>query len=569
MPFLSAVSDDEGRTIYDFGQNAAAYVSFDVSGEAGARVIVEHSEILDRGRFSNANMRSAAARIDYTLKGGATERYRPRFTFMGFRYARVTVEGNATIERIASIPITSATAPAGEASSASALVNRLVENARWSLRSNFIEAPTDCPQRDERLGWTGDAQVFAAASCYLNRSQKFWRKWLRDLMADQRADGAIPHVCPDPTRGHEDLVPGFYGSTGWGDAIVLVPWTLYLHYGDVEALEETFPSMVRWVDFLWSISNGPVIRPPRERGKRGFTFGDWLQPSGPTEKPYPVIGDDAAATIYHFISTDRVAMIAGLLGREAIADAMRARAEEIRAAFSFEFITPSGRLAYDDQTSYALAILHDLIPPDRREAANAYFKRTVARAGGRLQTGFIGTPALLPALVKIGATKLAADLFLQEEAPGWLYQVKNGATTIWERWDAIRPDGSVFAPDMNSFNHYAYGAVCQWLFESLGGFRPDPEAPGFKRILVEPFVIPRLSPFRARHDSHAGTIEARWSVGDGAVDYQISIPSGAEGLWINPDAYLELTIDAAPLGGAAPIRLAAGTHHARYRSNEA
>jgi len=561
---IATFADAQGRTVYDFGQNAAAYVRFTARGEAGARIVVDHAEILDKGAFSNANMRSAEVRLEYTLKGGEAETYSPIFTFMGFRYARVAIEGKATIEKIESVPITSATAPAGEIATGHALVNRLVENTRWSLRSNFVEVPTDCPQRDERLGWTGDAQVFAPTACYLNKSQAFWRKWLRDLMADQRPDGAIPHVSPDPTRGHEDVVPGFYGSTGWGDAIVIVPWTLYLHYGDRDALKETLPAMVRWVDFLWSISNGPVISPPRKWGSRGFSFGDWLQPSGSTEKPFPVIGEDAAATIYHYISTRLVARIAGLLGEAATAADMTKRADAIQAAFADEFITASGRLAYDDQTSYALAFVHDLIPPAKREAAKGYFKRAIARADGRLQTGFIGTPALLPALVKIGEAKLAADLFLQEEVPGWLYQVKNGATTIWERWDAIKPDGSVFAPDMNSYNHYAYGAVCQWLFEGVGGFRPDPDMPGFKRILFDPTPIAALGSFEARHDSAAGTIAAKWSLKDGHASYEFTIPEGAEGLWSDPARHPGLEIDGRA-AGPAPVSIGAGTHRARFR----
>ena len=353
-------------------------------------------------------------------------------------------------------------------------------------------------------------------------------------MADQRPGGEIPHVSPDPTRGHEDIVPRFYGSTGWGDAIVLVPWALYLHYGDRDVLKETLPAMVRWVDYLWSVSDGPVLRPPRDRVERGFTFGDWLQPSGPTEKPLPTIGDDAAATIYHYISTAKLAEIAALLGETAIAADMRRRAEAIKAAIAYEFITPSGRLAYDDQTSYALMFLHDLIPPEKQEAAKGYFRATIKRAEGRIQTGFIGTPALLPALVKIGAADLAAEIFLQEGVPGWLYQVKRGATTIWERWDAIKEDGSVFDPAMNSYNHYAYGAVCQWLFEAAAGFAPDPSAPGFKRIVIAPTIIKALAPVHARHQSSQGPIEVNWSLEGDAVTYDFTIPPGAEAVWAKP-----------------------------------
>ncbi len=431
LPVVRSFADDQGRTVYDFGQNSAGYVSLTVRGEAGARVIIEHAEILDRhGVFDNANMRTAAARVEYVLKGGGEESYKPHFTFQGFRYARVAMEGAATIVSIVSVPITSATASTASFSSANPLVNRLVENTIWSLRSNFIEIPTDCPQRDERLGWTGDAQVFAPAACYLNGSETFLRKWLRDVMADQRDDGAIAHVVPDPTRMRPDAYPGFFGSTGWGDAICVVPWVLWLHYGDRSVLDETLPAMVKWVDFVWSISDGPIVRPPRARSARGATFGDWLQPSGPSEKPLPTCGDDMAATLYLYISSTLAAKAARVVGKARIAARMTRRAETVRKAFAREFIAPSGRLVYDDQTSYALAILHDLIPKKQLPAAREYFKAAIARADGRIGTGFIGTPALLPALIKIGEPELAASVFLQEEVPGWLYQVKMGATTI-------------------------------------------------------------------------------------------------------------------------------------------
>jgi alpha-L-rhamnosidase len=569
LPVTDAFKDAQGRTIYDFGQNSGGYVSFDVEGAAGAKVSVEHAEILDKGEFNNTNMRTAEARLDYVLKGGGVETYKPHFTFFGFRYVRVTIEGKAQITSIVSIPVTSAIHPTSSFSSGNPLVNRLVENTVWSQRANFIEVPTDCPQRDERLGWTGDAQVFAPTACYLNDSHAFWVKWLRDLMCDQREDGAIPHVCPDPTRGHEDKVPGFFGSTGWGDAIAIVPWTLWRHYGDKDILAETLPAMVRWSDFVWSISHGPVVRPPRPWASRGFSFGDWLQPSGPTEKPLPTIGDDAAATIYLYITAVIVADVAKVLGDSGTEQRMRERAAAVKTAFAHEFITPSGRLAYDDQTSYALAFLHDLIPDEHQAAAKQYFKATIARADGRIGTGFIGTPALLPALVKIGEPELAASVFLQEKVPGWLYQVKNGATTIWERWDAIKEDGSIFDPAMNSYNHYAYGAVCQWLFEAVAGFRPDPEKPGFKHIIFEPVIVPSLSPVAASHDSAAGRIEAHWSLIGDLVTYKVSVPAASAATLVLSFKYNDITINSAPVASAAGKEtrslLAPGTHVITFR----
>lgn len=578
LPVVASFRDAEDRTIYDFGQNAGGYVAFTVQGEAGARVLIEHAEVLDHtGQFDRESMRSAEARIEYVLKGGAPEHYRPTFTFFGFRYARVAIIGQARISHIEMVPISTATQQTAAFSSAHPLVNRLVENTVWSQRSNFIDVPTDCPQRDERLGWTGDAQVFAPTAAYLHESQGILRKYIRDMIADQRPDGAIPHVVPDPSRNHEDKVAGFYGSTGWGDAICVIPLVLHDHYGDTEIVAEALPAMAKWNDFVWSISNGPVVRPPMEWGERGFTFGDWLQPVGgkwPLEKPFRTIGDDAPATIYLYISSTLTARAARIVGDGALSQRMSARAETVHDTFVREFVTPAGRLLYDDQTSYALAILHDLIPPELLPAASGYFKAAIARSGGRLGTGFIGTPALLPALVKIGEPGLAAAVFLQEKIPGWLYQVKTGATTIWERWDAIGEDGRAFDPQMNSYNHYAYGAVCQWLFEAVAGFRPDPVDPGFRHIIFEPVIIPELSPVRAHHDSRAGRIEAGWSVTGDDVTYLVTIPEGARGTLVLSDGYDDAAVNGRPLAppaGKEKARtlLAPGTHTITFRISRA
>lgn len=543
-------TDAEGRTIHDFGQNVGGYVAFSVSGDAGDSVRIEHAEVLDKDdNFYNVNFRTAEAHTVYTLAGGDEEHYRPHFTFHGFRYARVTTTGKAKITKIHSVPISSVTEQKAHFTSGSPLVDRLVLNTVWSQRGNFIEVPTDCPQRDERLGWTGDAQVFAGTALYLADAHGFLCKYVRDIMADQRDDGAIPHLVPDPTRQQPEFYPGFYGSTGWGDAIAVIPWQLYLHYGDKDILAEALPAMIRWVDFVWSISGGPIVSPPRQWGARGFSFGDWLQPSGPSAKPLPTIGDDAAATIYLHITANLVARIAGIVGDAATAVRLSGMAAQVKSAFQREFITTSGRLAYDDQTSYALAILHDLVPEQHIEAAKNYFKATIARSEGRIGTGFIGTPALLPALLKIGEVGLAADVFLQEDVPGWLYQVKMGATTIWERWDAIQPDGTIYNPQMNSYNHYAYGAVCQWLFEAIAGFRPDPDAPGFARIVYAPTIIPDLSPVRAEHQSPRGLIVAGWSVEGNVANYEVEVPPGALGVLQLSDSYTNVTLDGVPFDG--------------------
>jgi alpha-L-rhamnosidase len=315
------------------------------------------------------------------------------------------------------------------------------------------------------------------------------------------------------------------------------------------------------------------VRPPSNWGARGFTFGDWLQPVGDNRKPEPNIGDDCAATIYLYISCTLAAKAAAVVGNDAVRAAMQARATEVKAAFAQEFITPSGRLGYNDQTSYALAFLYDLIPAEHVEAAKRYFRRSVELTNGKIGTGFIGTPAILPALVKIGATDLAERLFLQLDVPGWLYQVERGATTIWERWDSIRADGTIYEPDMNSYNHYAYGAVCQWLFEGVAGFRPDEEAPGFRRIVFEPTILPALGFVRASHDSAAGRIEAGWTVTDGTVDYTVQVPDGAEGLLVLGEDLAEATVGGAALGRGADGKvrqvLGPGEHRISFRLQSA
>ncbi|HEY8575383.1 MAG TPA: family 78 glycoside hydrolase catalytic domain [Devosia sp.] len=574
MPGLQPIrswQDDQGRTIYDFGQNIGGYIAFAGRGGAGAKVLFEHAEILDKdGNFYNVNYRSAEAVVEYTFAGQGTETYRPTFTFQGFRYARATVTGTVQIETIEAVPITSVSTPTASFTSANPLVDQLVQNTIWSQRGNFIDIPTDCPQRDERLGWTGDAQVFAPTACYLADSHAFLAKFVREMMVDQDSDGAIAHVSPNPLRLKRPPDGStFSGSTGWGDAISVIPWTLFTHYADKSILEEAFPAMTRWNDYVWNISGGPIVRPPSDWGAKGFTFGDWLQPQNDHLKAVPTMGDDAAATIYLYISSTQIARIAETLGRHEDAAHFAARAEAVKAAFAAEFITPAGRLLYDDQSSYALAFVHGLIPSEHVEAAKGFFKATIARARGRIGTGFIGTPALLPALVMIGEPGLAAAVFLQEEVPGWLAQVKRGATTIWERWDGIKADGSIFEPTMNSYNHYAYGAVCQWLFEAVAGFRPDPDQPGFKRIVFEPLIIPSLSPVAAHHDSAAGRVDAQWSVDSGVVTYTFTVPDGSEGELVLPLGATEITVDDRILPVVAEERarshVASGKHTARFQ----
>ncbi len=566
VPAVERWGDGE-TTVYDFGQNCAAYARIAVQGPAGSHVRVEFSEVLGPDRaFDNRNYRSARAEQHYMLKGDGVESYAPMFTFFGYRYARVTLTGGAELLDIVQVPVTSVPVQAGSFSCGVPAVNRLVLNTIWSQRSNFIEIPTDCPQRDERLGWTGDAQVFAGTACWLADCQRFLTKYLRDVRHDQRPNGAVPHFSPDPTRLHPiDGRGDWAGSTGWGDAIVIIPWQLYLHYGDKGVLAENFAAMVKWLDYLWGISDGPVIRPSAEWGGHGFTFGDWIQPVGDNRKPRPTIADDCAATIYHFISTDLAARIAGLIGNPAEA-ALRERAEAIRKAFRHEFFSPSGRIAHNDQTSWSLAFLYGLVPPEYQEAGKAYFRRVVEDADGLIGTGFIGTPAILPALTMHGMADLAEKIFLNRKVPGWLYQVDRGATSIWERWDALGEDGSIYDPDMNSYNHYAYGAVCQWLFESVAGVAPVAEKPGFDEVTLDPLILPALSPVAAWHNCRHGRIEAGWALDGQTVTCRVTLPPGCTGRLAANPARRDVTLAGKPvIVAAGGLTLPPGIHEITFR----
>lgn len=561
-------SEKDGRMVHDFGQNAAGYIRFTVEGESGAVVTIDHSEILGPDKhFDNRNYRSARAQSVYTLKGGAPETYAPLFTFMGFRYARVAIVGRAKVTAIQFVPISSVPELAGGFTCGVPAVNRLVMNTIWSQRSNFIEVPTDCPQRDERLGWTGDAQVFAGTACWLADCESFLKKYLRDVMADQRKDGAIPHFSPDPTRLHPiDKRGDWSGSTGWGDAIVVIPWQLYLQYGNADVLKECFPAMIKWLDYLWSLSNGPIIRPPSIWGARGFTFGDWLQPVGDNRKPRPTISDDCAATLYHAISTQFAAQIAKIIGDKGQAVRLQKRFAEIKAAFATEYFSATGRLAHNDQTSYALAFLYDLVPAKHMAAATAYFQQIIIDAQYMIGTGFIGTPALLPALTKLGMDEIAEKVFLNRKVPGWLYQVERGATTIWERWDAQAPDGSIYDPDMNSYNHYAYGSVCQWLFESVAGVAPDSAKPGFERVVIAPHFLKALSPVNMWHQTRHGKIKAGWKLKGADARYTLTLPEGTSGLVAASHQYRVTHLNGkAVKPSKSGLALPAGSHEIMFR----
>jgi len=427
------------------------------------------------------------------------------------------------------------------------LINQLQHNIVWGQKGNFVDVPTDCPQRDERLGWTGDAQVFIRTACFNHHVAAFFAKWLKDLAADQYSDGRVPFVAPDV------LSHGSAGSAGWGDAAVICPWTLYLCYGDREVLAEQYESMARWVDFM-----------RRQAGERflwtsGFHFGDWLDYRGPNPLlPAPVTNTELIATAFFAHCADLMSRIAAVLDKADDAQMYRSLFEQVKAAFNAEFVSPNGRVGPDTQTAYVLALHFDLLPERLRPLAARRLAEAVQKADYHPTTGFLGTPYLCHVLSRFGYADLAYELLNQEGYPSWLYPVKRGATTIWERWDGIKPDGGFQDPGMNSFNHYAFGAIGDWLYRVVAGIEVDPEAPGYRRVIIRPQPGGGLTRVRATLKSPYGRLSAAWALDEEGFRLRLSIPPNARATVYMPAAKAsQVTESGQPLRAAPLVRLIA------------
>lgn len=538
-----------GDRVVDMGQNMVGWVRLRVRGPAGATVTLRHAEVLDRdGNLYTENLRRARQRIEYTLKGGGGEEvYEPRFTFQGFRYVAVDgYPGDLTPDSLTGIVVHSDVSPAGELTTSDALINRLQHNIVWGLKGNFVDVPTDCPQRDERLGWTGDAQVFARTASFNADVAPFFSRWLKDLAADQYANGAVPWVIPDVVTQPDQPAAG---AAGWADAATIIPWTMYLAYGDRQVLEDQYPSMVRWVEYMRGRAG-----PDRVWQGTDWHFGDWLA-FATTRSDYPgaTTGKDLIATAFFAQSTALTARAARILRREAEAVRYEEEAAAIRAAFVREFVTPEGRVGENTQTAYVLALQFDLLPDALRQRAAARLASNV-RERGHLTTGFLGTPYLLHVLARYGYLDEAYGLLERREYPSWLYPVTRGATTIWERWDGIRPDGTFQDAGMNSFNHYAYGAVGEWIYRVAAGLEIDPAAPGYRHVLVQPRPGGTLTSVSASHQSMYGRVASSWKKEDGRFELNVEVPPNARATVRLPHARLDgVTEGGGPLDGAEGV----------------
>jgi alpha-L-rhamnosidase len=535
-----------GETVVDMGQNMVGWVRLAVQGPAGATVVLRHAEVLDKdGNFYTENLRNAKATIAYTLKGGAAETFEPHFTFMGFRYVAVQgYPGELTLDRLTGIVVHSDMPQASDFETSNPLINQLQHNILWGQKGNFLDVPTDCPQRDERLGWTGDAQVFCRTAAFNRDVAGFFTKWLKDMSADQLQSGSIPHVIPD-VLSNPGRPQG--GAAGWADSAVIIPWTLYLTYGDKRILEEQYPTMVRWVEYMRTRAGDDYI------WDGDFHFGDWLAFAS-TSPAYPgaTTGTDLIATAFYAHSTDLLQRIARLLGKQDEAVRYGEQLGKIKAAFRREFVTDNGRVGENTQTAYVLALDFDLLPQELRAAAA---KRLAAEVRSRkhLTTGFLGTPYLCHVLARFGYLDEAYMLLKREEYPSWLYPVKHGATTIWERWDGQKPDGTFQDKGMNSFNHYAYGAIGDWMYRVMAGIEVDEGVPGYKHVLIQPQPGGGFSSVKASHETMYGRVSSQWRIAE-EFDLTVEVPPNTRATIRLPRAHVEQVRESGqPLVGVTGI----------------
>ncbi len=503
----SVTEIEPGVFIYDLGQNMVGWVRLKVQAAAGQEIRIRHAEMLEAdGRLHTANLRTAQATGRYVAAGRDVETWEPSFSFFGFRYVELTGIERPREDAVTGVVVHSDLERIGDFECSDPLLNQLYANTRWGQKGNFLELPTDCPQRNERLGWTGDAQVFAHTAHFNLKSGGFYRQWMA-AVRDGFKDGGFPDVAPD--TGID------YGAAGWADAGVIVPWVTWVHTGDRRILEDNFNAMCRWVD-LQEASAPAGIRISKRR------WGDWLAPGhAPREAPTPYV---LIATAFFAQSTLLTARTAEVLGEAEIAQRYRELHARVKAAFNREFVAADGRITSDEQTAYLLALAFDLVTAELRPRMEQHLQRAVAEKDNHLATGFLGTPLLVPTLTAIGRSDLAYTVLQQVTYPGWLFSVKNGATTIWERWDSWTPEGGFNSAGMNSFNHYAYGSVVGWFYDTIAGLCPLPEHPGWKEFAIAPQPGGGLTHARASVETPYGLAASHWRADEGGFEIDIIVP---------------------------------------------
>ncbi|WP_234021547.1 family 78 glycoside hydrolase catalytic domain [Streptomyces sp. 351MFTsu5.1] len=548
LPALRVWSSPSGRTLVDFGQNVVGWIRLRVrKAAAGREIVVRHAEVLEDGELCTRPLGRAEAADTYLLAEAEETLLEPSLTYHGFRYAEIGGVPELAAGDLQAVIVGSDLSRTGWFSCSDPDLTRLHENVVWSTRGNFLDVPTDCPQRAERLGWTGDIQVFSPTASFLFDTAGFLSSWLADLAAEQHLDGSVPFVVPDvfgaePAEG----VPGFLitpspAAAAWGDAAAVVPWVLYERYGDTGIIERQYVSARAWVDKIASLTTDEVWA-------GGFQFGDWLDPAAPPDNPFAArTPADVVATACLVRCARIVATMAAVLGRFEEAGQYDALASGTREAFARAFVDDSGRIAGDSPTAYAMALRWDLLSrADQRKAAGSRLADLVRASGYRIATGFVGTPLITDALTAAGHSDVAHRLLLERECPSWLYAVTMGATTVWERWDSMLPDGTVNPGSMTSFNHYALGAVADWMHRTVAGLAPG--APGYREIVVRPLPNRSLTHAGARHLTPYGEASVSWRRDGGRFHLEVVVPVGSQ-------ATVHL-----PEEGRAPLIVTHGEH---------
>jgi alpha-L-rhamnosidase len=512
-----------GRHLLDFGQNISGRQHLSVQEPNDVAGVSSHAEVLQDGELCRRPLRDAESIDEYILAGTQKdEQWEPRFTIHGFRYAEIQGwTGGPIAENVIARVYHSDMQRTGWFDSSNDLVNRLHENVVWSMRGNFVDIPTDCPQRDERLGWTGDIQVFAPTASFLYDCSGFLSSWLKDLAAEQLDDGTVPWYVPVIPGG--DYWTPIRPGAAWGDAAVLTPWTLWERFGDREVLERQYESARAWVHLIERISGDDHL------WNTGMQLGDWLDPAAPPDDPADSLTDRyLVATAYAAASAGTLARAAAALGRGEDRERYERLASDIRDAFVGEYLRADGRLTSDTATAYSLAIVFGLLPDEALTAAGRRLAEIVSESAHTITTGFVGTPIVTEALSRTGHTDTAYALLLEEKCPSWMYAVLMGGTTIWERWDSMLPDGTVNPGGMTSFNHYALGAVADWLHRRVAGL--ESVEPGYRVVRFRPQPGGNLTWASARHISPYGEYAIRWDqIGD-LISVNVTVPTGGGGL---------------------------------------
>ena len=539
VPVKEIIVTPEGDTVIDFGQNLTGWLKFKLEGKEGDVVELRHFEVLDaKGNVYLDNLRNAKQTIKYICSSNEIVTYKPYFTFQGFRYVHVvSYPGDIKPENFVAYAVHSDMEETGTFECSNPDINQLQQNILWSMKGNFLDIPTDCPQRNERLGWTGDAQIFARTASYLMNTYTFFRKWLRDLAADQKDSGGVPHLVPDIFDCYETndwlLKQGTHSAAAWADAAVIIPWTLYLTFGDKKILETQYDSMKAWIEFMRKHSNDNIWN-------YKLQFGDWVALDAEEGSYFGATPNDLTCTAFYAYSTELFAKIAKILGNSEDYATYSKLYNDIKRSYQETFFTKEGELTAQTQTAHIISLHFNLVPDEHREKIVNGLLRLLEKENGHLVTGFVGTPYFCHVLSQNGHTKEAYELLLKDDFPSWLYQVKMGATTIWEHWDGIKPDGTMWSPDMNSFNHYAYGAIGEWLYRVVAGIEIDEEKPGYKHIIINPHVGGGLDYVRASYKSIYGPINVEWRVEGSNIRLNVNIPHNTSAtIALNGEKYAE------------------------------